>query len=158
MSYDLFIKQFDRLKLLEGIYSNHPKDRGGETYIGIARNNWPNEPIWKIIDKYKKFPRFPYNLKNDKELPTLVRSFYYRNFWQTVKGDEIANMSEEVAGEMFEQSVVLGVGRGSMNLQRVINAGNRNEKLYKNIRVDGAIGVVTLWGVKDFIKHRGARN
>ena len=33
----------------EGVYSNHPADKGGETYMGIARNYHANDPVWKYV-------------------------------------------------------------------------------------------------------------
>jgi lysozyme family protein len=40
----------------EGIYSNNPKDRGGETYKGIARKFHPSWEGWKAIDRMKNKP------------------------------------------------------------------------------------------------------
>ncbi len=49
-------------------YVNHPNDKGGETIAGIARNNWGNDPIWKIVDAAKKQPNFPNSLKTNKKV------------------------------------------------------------------------------------------
>ena len=35
----------------EGGYVNNPKDKGGETYMGISRKAHPKSKVWSIIDK-----------------------------------------------------------------------------------------------------------
>jgi lysozyme family protein len=50
----------------EGGYANDPSDRGGETYKGISRNNFPNWKGWKLIDLHKLHVGFPQNLEADQ--------------------------------------------------------------------------------------------
>ena len=56
----------------EGGYSNHPEDRGGETYAGIARNFWPDWAGWELIDQGDR---------GSAELKQEVLNFYRSKFW-----------------------------------------------------------------------------
>ncbi len=38
----------------EGGYANDPADRGGETFRGISRKNWPRWSGWDLIDQVKR--------------------------------------------------------------------------------------------------------
>ena len=37
-----FTKYLPKLLQYEGVYSNNPKDSGGETYKGVSRVNFPH--------------------------------------------------------------------------------------------------------------------
>lgn len=61
----------------EGGYANVTGDRGGETYRGISRKNWPNWEGWAIIDKKKP-------LAHNQIVPDMeqaVSRFYFDNFF-----------------------------------------------------------------------------
>ena len=49
-----FQQAFQHTAAAEGGYSNNPKDKGGETYRGIARKYWPDWAGWIIVDEYKR--------------------------------------------------------------------------------------------------------
>ena len=40
----------------EGGWTHDSGDKGGETFRGCARNFFPNEPIWPVIDREKSHP------------------------------------------------------------------------------------------------------
>ena len=123
----------------EGGYSNDPQDRGGETFMGIARNMHPEWSGWPIIDKIvdKK------NLKAfDPRLMPYVASFYKATYWDKVCGDMMAD--QNVANELFDTAVNCGIGFESKNIQIALNLLNRNGKSWPDIVVDGAIGPKTL--------------
>jgi len=91
----------------EGELANHPYDRGGLTYRGIARNAWPKWEGWKYIDK------------GDKPPMELVRKFYYENFWVPLKCD---SLPPPIAIFLFDSAVGSGHSIPTRWLQRAIGA------------------------------------
>jgi lysozyme family protein len=102
-----FLKAHKKTAFNEGGYANDPKDRGGETWKGIARNFWPNWEGWAIVDSYKKKNGFPGNLKNAPGLEDMVLKFYRKNFWNPIRGDEIEK--QDVADPIYDMAVNSGV-------------------------------------------------
>lgn len=126
------------LKSLEGGYVNHPKDNGGETYKGIARNSWPNWSGWRLIDSAKNSGgSFPANLMGNTALESLVEQFYRTEFWNRFRGDEIR--PQGIANEMLEVCVNFGLSVGVRFFQGASN-------IVSSIRVeeDGIFGGATL--------------
>ena len=119
----------------EGYYVNDPKDSGGETYCGIARNSNPNWQGWKIVDKYKPLK---WNQKiQDSELERLVIEIYDTKYYQPIKADRID--SDMIRTHLYDMGVNAGTGAAVKLLQKAIN------KVYGvTIAVDGAIGNITL--------------
>lgn len=125
----------------EGGYANNLKDKGGETFHGIARNHWPKWKGWVLIDAHRtKFPmgiHDPHNwkvvdqiLKAETRLPELAQSFYRANFWDDIEGDRISNQS--VANILFDWAVNSGEGSPAKSIQRIVGA-----------KADGDIGPTT---------------
>lgn len=88
-------------------YVNDKDDAGGETVAGVARKFHSLWEGWKIVDSLKKHPRFPYNLKESKELNELVISFYKHEFWDKIGGDNIK--SQNIASMLLKSAVHEGV-------------------------------------------------
>lgn len=138
----------------EGKYDNDPKDLGGETYRGIARNYNKDWNGWIIIDSMKARKDFPKCLDAVEELQQLVFLRYKAKEWNTIKGDEIENQA--IANELYDQAVLFGVGKSVEHLQRTLNILNRNQLLYTDIKVDGVMGQNTLNTLKICIKKNKA--
>lgn len=98
-----FLIAHKKLSINEGGYANDPKDKGGETWKGIARNFHSDWEGWKIIDEYKRKQGFPGNLKKDKRLPDMELTFYKKRFWNVIRGDEIS--SQEIANMIYDDAV-----------------------------------------------------
>lgn len=101
-----FKSAFEIMMRNEGGYVLHnvPGDRGGMTYAGIARNMQPQWPGWKLIDA-------------KKEVPTqLVRDFYKRDFWDTIRGDDIKHQA--IAEAVFDFHV--NTGRPARTLAQLV--------------------------------------
>lgn len=126
----------------EGGYSNNPKDRGGETYKGISRKNYPSWPGWKSIDESKKLNGFPAILAHDEYLEQRIKDFYKGEFWHPLGLDNVVNQS--IANELFDTAVNCGTGVAALFLQRSLNVANLNGKYYADLKVDGDIGPVTI--------------
>jgi len=74
----------------EGGYANVHGDKGGETYAGISRVFHPDWPGWSTIDSK------PHPIKWNTKFPDLnplVDSWYDKNEWDTILGDQIADQN-----------------------------------------------------------------
>lgn len=137
----------------EGGYSNNPADRGGETYMGISRVNWPDWEGWSVIDEVKATK--PANLdKALKAVPGLdarVEAFYRANFWPLW----MDNLPPALAIEVFDAGVNHGVSRAAKFLQHSINLLNSAEQITKDIDEDGKPGPGTMAAFDAVVKKRG---
>lgn len=149
-----FTRAFATTMQREGGYINNPKDSGGETYMGIARNHHPWWEGWTIIDELIAHQE-PLSLS--VELSQLVRDFYRSEFWDRLKCGLIDPVSEAVAEELFEASVNCGRSNGVKFLQRALNTLNSNGKLFADLTVDGGIGQQTIAATLTMLTHRPPR-
>lgn len=137
----------------EGVaLTNHPKDKGKETFIGISRRHWPKWEGWDIIDNYRYHSFFPNILYSNKELKLLVETFYKENFWRPIFGDMILN--QDVANFLVKTAVNIGVTKTVYWIQIAVNACNRNQRDWPDIIVDGDFGAKTLDALNIAITHR----
>lgn len=104
----------------EGGYVNHPADRGGETYKGIARNFHGDWEGWAIIDAMKDKPGFPGILTTDNQLNEMVKKFYRYKFWNRVRGDDFDNQA--IANVVYDIAVNSGPLRSIQLLQEACEA------------------------------------
>ena len=123
----------------EGGYANDPADRGGETFRGVSRKNWPGWDGWNIIDKLKfqgiKKPRdIDTVLKNDQDMAGLVADFYKRNFWEPF---DRLGLPPRATAKLFDTAVNVGVGQAVKFLQQSLNDCG------ESLVVDGKIGPAT---------------
>ena len=148
---DLFDRCISVVLRNEGGYSNDRDDKGGETYRGISRNNWPEWEGWKIIDEYKKSHILKTNdYITDPELDKMVNEFYLVKFWTPLNLEGITY--ENNALQIFDFGVNAGLGRAIRTAQRL-----------SGVRVDGVIGPVTVFAInsmgEDFEhKYKHARS
>jgi lysozyme family protein len=148
-----FAAAFAKTSALEGKYANHPLDRGGETYRGIARRHHPDWPGWRAVDRAKHQRDFPRALERDKGLAHSVERFYRTRYWNRFGGDAIPNQA--VAEELFDTSVHIGLPRGVRLLQRSLNLLNRNQSTYADITVDGLCGTKTRAALGKLLRADG---
>lgn len=134
-----FDKAFDLTMGHEGGYANNPKDRGGETYKGIARKYWPKWDGWAILDKIT--PHTAANINkvagNNTSLQSAIRSFYKKNFWDTINLSGIQD--QQLSNNVFDFGVNGGTGRAARFLQISANKVSTCE----DVVVDGSIGPKT---------------
>ena len=114
----------------EGGKVNHKLDRGGQTYMGISRKNWPYWAGWQIIDQGHEPPI------------ELIHDFYKLNFWDRISLGAIIN--QKIANELFDTGVNMHPKVSINLLQKSLNLLNRNGKLYPEITADGILGSQTL--------------
>jgi lysozyme family protein len=131
----------------EGPYSDHPADRGGETFYGIARRYHQGWEGWPILDSYSLDQKKQLSLDDDLELAELVTEFYHACFWQPLHLCAID--SARLCCELFDSGVNVGTARVGRWLQESINLLSDNTALI----CDGVIGQVTL-GALDIVRRR----
>lgn len=130
---------FITVMMSEGGYVRDPTDRGGETYMGIARKSFPAWPGWSTVEKLRSAPEFPQNLS---VLTPEVQQFYKENFWDRNRLSEFNDAS--LALELFDTGVNMGAVTAAKFLQRSLNLLNRNGLSYPDTPVDGIIGNKTI--------------
>lgn len=117
---------FEHLLQLEGGYSNHPNDKGGETNLGITD---------KLDGKADGLVDVNGDGKGDVKIKELrkdqAKLIYKRLFWNPLKADEIK--SQSVAEILFDFAVNSGVGTAARAIQKIVGVAQ-----------DGDIGPKTL--------------
>lgn len=135
----------------EGGYVDDNDDRGGETYRGVSRNNFPDWKGWKKIDSLKPVnENFRNKLAQDNSLQKDVSSFYKKEFWNRFKGDEIGNQT--LAEELFDTAVNMGWKVAGRFFQQGLNLLNRNGSLFKDLKEDGLVGAKTIKALDKYLK------
>jgi len=119
----------------EGGYANHGKDKGGETYAGIARNYHPEWTGWVAIDAWKAAngtPRTGAFLSVSGLLDDVVA--FYKAGWNDLKGSAI--QSQPVATLLYDFAT--NSGRAVRVAQGVL------VQLGYPLKIDGKVGPQTL--------------
>lgn len=145
MENDKFTSALNETLSHEGGYSNHPADRGGETYKGISRVNYPNWTGWDIVHfhtlRNNNANELNQALEADAELQFYVTEFYYDYFWRPLKLDRFDQLA---ATEIFDIAVNQGNHTAASFVQQALNMLNYNQKHYPDVNVDGNIGAQTI--------------
>lgn len=126
ITYKKYIQPF------EGGYVNHPADKGGETYAGIARNKFPNWEGWVFID-FKKRTEFTNGIPRNTKFEQIQYAVddFYRKRWDSYKLSEIK--SQRVADLLFDYIIHSGANAAITAIQQLVGA-----------KVDGLIGPETI--------------
>jgi len=124
---------------VEGGYNNDPSDSGKETNFGVtvavARASGYAGPMVSM-------PR------------EVAFDIYSAKYWDVVKGNDLAKLSELVAEEVVDTSVNMGPNRAGKFLQRALNVLNDKQSLYRDLNVDGAIGPATVSALRGYLDQR----
>ena len=133
-----FYDAFHIMQQREGrnIRTNDPVDPGGDTFSGISHENWPHWVGWQLLAQSEG--------KVTTAIIQAVEHFYYTQFWGRIQGDALAELSPEVATEVFDTSVNFGCTRGVQFLQESLSLLNLNKRLYPDLVLDGQVGWKTL--------------
>ncbi|MCC7144228.1 MAG: hypothetical protein IT349_19205 [Candidatus Eisenbacteria bacterium] len=130
-----FERALEKTLGVEGGFSNDKADRGGATRFGITERVARANGYTGMMD----------------QLPAeWATRIYKAQYWDTLRLDHIADVSERVAFEMFDTGVNMGIGRAGVFLQRALGALGGSE-----IKPDGVIGPMTMAALKAFLAHRG---
>lgn len=122
---------------VEAGYVNNPNDLGGETNHGITK---------AVANKHKTtlIQRFGWD-GNMRNLTTPMAYYIYEvDYWNRVRGDDLLRIMPAIADKMFDIAINMGTSRAVTYLQEFLNAMNNQSKLYLDLKVDGAIGNITI--------------
>lgn len=134
-----FNRAFHHVLGIEGDYSDDKNDRGGKTRFGIT----------------EAVARAHGYLGEMKDLPIEVaHKIYKAQYWDLLRLDDIAALSEPIAEELFDTAVNCGVGIAGSFLQRALNAFNRLGADYPDVKADGIVGPMTVSAFKGFMYRR----
>ena len=126
---------------LEGGCSDNPADRGGPTKYGVtervARANGYDGPMRELTLAF-------------------AQAIARRQYWSTLRLDEVADVWVSVACELFDTGYNMGVGTAGKFLQRSLNALNQRGAKYPDVRADGLVGPLTIMALAAFRDVRGA--
>jgi lysozyme family protein len=134
-AFDKWVKQ---LMGVEGFFSRNPRDRGGATKYGITEK----------VAREEGFAGAMEDLSSDVAI-----AIYKRRYWDSLRLDDVALVSERAAREIADTCVNTGT-RGQY-LQRSLNVLNRQQKDYPDLKVDGNVGPATLSALHSFSAVRG---
>jgi len=136
-----FRAAFDKLIGVEGGYSNNPSDSGGPTRWGVTES---------VARKHGYRGDMRHYPKSEAE------RVYWLSYWQPLHLDAVSAIAgPELAYELFEQGVNMGVARPARWLQVTLNSLNRQGRDYADIAEDGQIGPQTLGALEAFARKRG---
>jgi lysozyme family protein len=166
---DNFEKAYKHVCEKEGGWVNAKGDSGGETYCGVARNFFPNERLWVVVDKMKEeiafdgsslgMERLNTVLSASKEVSQMLKLFYKTNFWDKAHLDKVAQLNYPIAVEIFDTFVNTG-SVALKNLQLLLNAYNWDKiaPLLPDLVVDGLVGPKTVEMLRTILVERTFRN
>ena len=112
--------------------------------------------MWAHIDGHKQHPEFrrdPNSVINHDMLAPMVCSFYRKEFWNKIKGDDIP--SQKIANYLYDIAVNKGVKDSSTYLQIGCGISNRGGRDWPDIKPDGNIGNKTIDALTAWIDKRG---
>lgn len=137
---DIFPRLMEHVLGKEGGYVNHPSDRGGETNwgvtVGVARRHG-----------YAGAMR---DMTRDQAV-----ALYRKLYWNAPSFDQVAEIHEGVAAELFDTGINMGTNVAAMFLQRLLTGLNRQGRDYADIKPDGDIGPATLAALRSYLAVRG---
>lgn len=129
-----FDEAFTAVLKIEKGYVNSKFDNGGETKFGITKKTYPEIDIPNLTLEEAK-------------------NIYFYDFWNC----DLLTLSnikdKEIAIELFDTSVNMGQEVAGKFLQTVLNHMNRNNRLYKDLIVDGWLGAITLNALEIVLKR-----
>lgn len=125
---------------IEGGYSDHPADRGGKTNWGIT------EAVAREAGYQGAMRSMP---------KAVALNIYRKLYWDRIGLDWVASVDADVAGEVFDTGVNMGVGIAVKMLQRVLNVLNRQGRDYQDLAIDGVAGPRTAAAIRALYAARG---
>lgn len=129
----------DTVAALEGGFQNKASDPGNFNSRGenVGTNFGISAPVYE-----KWIGRVPtiYDMKAITK--TVAEEIFKTNYWNRLSASFIKNQS--IAENLVDHGINAGVGTAAKIMQRVLN-----ESFGKNLRIDGAIGPITLAAINN---------
>ena len=137
------LAMIDALIAIEGDYSDDPRDAGGRTKFGIT----------EAVARTAGYTGHMRDLKRKDAV-----EIYQYTYFIKPRFDEVEQLSEALAWEMFEIEVNLPPGRAAGFLQTALNGLNDTLGVnhYPDVKVDGLLGPATFHALTAYLKHRKA--
>lgn len=130
----------DGILMTEGSYTNNSNDRGGATN-------------WGITEATARANGYQGDMRDMTRAEAY--SILENDYWIKPGFELISQISWPVAFELCDAAVNIGPRLPCLWLQRWLNALNREQKNYQDIKVDGHIGPMTITALQVFIAWRG---
>lgn len=124
-------------------YTNDPNDSGGATRFGVTQ---------AVLARYRGRAVTAADVAALTEQE--AREIYWNRYIVEPGFNAILQISPAIAAEVIDTGVNCGQARAAEMLQRALNAFNRQEKDYPDVRVDGACGPGTISALKAFLSTR----
>lgn len=126
-------------------YTNDPNDSGHATKWGITQTT---------LARYRDLP------VTEADVEALGRKEAFNVYeWLYVRKpgfDKLVAVSPHIAEEIIDIGVNSGPAIASLILQRLLNALNNEQLLYRDVRADGDCGPATLDALRAYLKARGS--
>lgn len=148
-----FNKRFiiERYSAIEGGYVFDANDLGGETNHGIT----------KALTDYPRINEGLRKLGWNGRMKDLTKEqaywVYETEFWIKMRCDDLLAYHPLLADKMFDIGINGGRARAVTWLQEYLNIMNNEQKLYKDLKVDGGMGNITLGSLKSYVDVRGKK-
>lgn len=126
---------------IEGNFSDHKNDPGGKTMYGITE---------------KKAREHGYKGDMKDLQPHVAADIYYVDFWQINNLDLVADVSYNLAKEIFDTGVNMDPAFPAVWLQEGLNLFNRQGRYWPDINEDGDIGRITIAALRSLVVRRGS--
>lgn len=120
-------------------FTDDPADSGGATRWGITEERARQSGY---TGDMRTMPR------------PVAERIYAEDYWDAVRGDDLAALSPAVAFEVVDTGVNMGPERAVSFLQRALNVFNLNGRLYADMKVDGLAGPITVNALEDYLAAR----
>lgn len=124
----------DEIYRHEGGYVDHPRDPGGATNMGITRKTLAR---WRKVNPWWDLPKSEVKGLRKREAQAIYKALY----WDRIAGNALP-VGLDLA--LFDFAVNSGPARAVSELQRLLK-----------VRVDGALGVITLGASRAFVRDNG---
>ncbi|WP_142847089.1 glycoside hydrolase family 108 protein [Telmatospirillum sp. J64-1] len=120
-------------------YVNDPLDLGGETNWGVT------EGVARAYGYHGPM----------KDMPRHVAEAVYADlYWNCLRLDDVEAISPEIAAELADTGINMGVGMAGRFLQRALNAFNDRGRLWPDLVVDGLVGPRTIGALHEYARRR----
>lgn len=130
---------FEHLIMLEGGYVDDPMDSGGKTKYGITES----------VAREHGYHGSMKDLSLEK-----AKEIYRKDYWDALCLDDVSEYSYDIAYELFDTGVNMGVVRATKFLQRSLNVLNNRQSYYDDLSVDGVMGNKTITAFNAYMEKR----
>lgn len=136
-----FDTAFDAVIGVEGGFVDNPNDSGGATKYGITQR----------VARANGYQGAMQDLPLGE-----ARRIAKLQYWDPLRLDDVAGVAPQVARELFDSGYNVGTGQAGTWLQRALNALNRQQADFGDMKVDGQVGAVTVAALREFLRRRPA--